>query len=119
MINVKDQVYKALTKVSDNVTDNYPSDWSKVEYPIIIYKEEDNRVYEWTDEKEDKSYLRYFIEIWDKQSTSSITLAVDQQMSKLGLKRILCQDDNQPGWKHKIMRYEGVIDVSNQIVYQD
>ena len=119
MINVKDQVYKALTDVTDNVTDNYPSDWSKETYPIIIYKEEDNKVYEWTDEKEYKSYLRYYIEIWDKKSTSVTALDVDKAMSKLGLKRILCQDDNHPEWKHKIMRYEGIIDVISGIVYQN
>ena len=29
MINVKDEVYKALLNVTDNVTDSYPKDWAK------------------------------------------------------------------------------------------
>ena len=120
MINVKDQIYNALLKVTENVTDSYPADdesWAKL--PVIIYCEEDNKVVEWTDEKEDKSYLRYRIEIYDKQSTSLTALAVDNAISSLGLKRCLCQDANEPGWKHKVMRYEGIIDVESQYVYQN
>lgn len=117
MINVKDQVYSALLNVTGNVTDDYPSDWDNL--PAINYCEEDNKVVEWTDEKEDKSYLRYRVEIWDKKSTSLTALAVDEEMAKLGLKRILCQDANVPEWKHKIMRYEGIIDVVTQYVYQN
>ena len=117
MINVKDQVYNALLKVDENVSDAYPEEW--VNFPQIIYCEEDNRVFEWTDEKEDKSYLRYRVEIWDKKSTSTTAVKVDAEMAKLGLKRIACTDDNSPGYKHKIMRYEGIIDVSTQIVYQN
>lgn len=117
MINVKDQVYEALLHVNSNVMDSYPVEW--VTFPAIIYCEEDNRVTEWTDDKEDKSYLRYRVEIWDKKSTSLTAIAVDREMAKLGLKRILCQDDNAPDYKHKIMRYEGIIDVETEIVYQN
>ncbi len=117
MINVKDQVYNALLKVHENVSDAYPAEWKN--FPNIIYCEEDNRVYEWTDEKEDKSYLRYRVEIWHTKSTSQLAIAVDREMSQLGLKRTLCQDDNGPDYKHKIMRYEGIIDVMSQVVYQN
>ena len=61
MINVKDEVYKALLKVTDNVTDCYPKDWAKE--LAIQYMEEDNKVVEYTDMKEQKAYVRYRIDI--------------------------------------------------------
>ena len=62
MLNVKDQVYEALCKVTDNVTDAYPRDWEKD--VAIQYMEEDNRVVEFTDMEEQKAYCRYRIDIW-------------------------------------------------------
>ena len=48
MVNVKDQVYKAITEqnITENVSDGYPKDWATL--PAIQYMEEDNSVYEWT-----------------------------------------------------------------------
>lgn len=115
MINVKDQIYNALCGVCDNVSDSYPSDWSV--FPIIEYIEEDNKVYEFT-EQEDKSYVRYKIDIWHDKSTSELALKVDEHMASLGLRRILCQDVEDE-IKHKVMRYEGIIDNITQIVYQN
>ncbi len=40
----------------------YPSDWATL--PAIQYVEENNKVYEWTDGEESKSYLRYKIDVW-------------------------------------------------------
>lgn len=117
MINVKDQVYSALKDITKNVNDSYPSEW--VELPAIQYVEEDNRVYEFTDGQEDKSYIRYRVDIWHNRSTSEFALEVDKKISALGLKRTLCQDAPEPnGLKHKVMRYEGVIDNITQFVYQ-
>ena len=53
MKNVKDQIYAALCKVADNVTDVYPANWAQ--FPVIQYTEEDNSVIEHTDNKEDKA----------------------------------------------------------------
>lgn len=117
MINVKDQIYNALKSICENVSDSYPSEWSKL--PAIQYVEEDNRVYEFTDGQEDKSYIRYKIDIWHNRSTSEYALEVDRRISSLGLTRILCQDVADPsGLKHKVMRYEGVIDNTTEFVYQ-
>lgn len=118
MINVKDEVYKAIKDICGNVSDSYPSQWTNL--PAICYTEEDNKVYEWTDGQEDKSYLRYKIDIWNNKSTSKYALGVDSALSKLGLRRTLCQDVADPsGLKHKVMRYEGIIDTATQFMYQN
>ena len=118
MINVKDQVYHALSAITENVSDLYPQTWTVL--PAIQYTEEENCVYTKTDEKEQYSYLRYRIEIWDTTSTSPTALDVDEAVSALGLTRTACQDVADPtGMRHKVMRYEGVIDVNTQVVYWD
>ncbi len=117
MINVKDQVFDAIKDICENVSDSYPADWANL--PAIQYVEEDNKVYEWTDGEESKSYLRYKIDIWHNKSTSDTTLTVDKAISALGLRRTMCQDVADPsGLRHKVLRYEGIVDVNTQMVYQ-
>lgn len=116
MINIKPIIKKELDKVSSNVNDTYPSDWST--FPIIQYVEEDNKTHTKTDDKEQEAYIRYKIDIWHNRSTSDIAMAVDKVISELGLKRIQCLDTPEPNQlKHKVMRYEGIIDVNNMRVY--
>ena len=118
MINVKDQFYKAIKDVTENVSDGYPKEWAKL--PAIQYMEEDNSVAEFTDGREQKAHLLYRVDIWDNRSTSLTAMAVDEEVSKLGLKRIQCNDVDDPsGLKHKVMRYEGIIDIENQMVYNN
>lgn len=115
MKNVKDQVYAALNAVFENVTDQYPNDWGAL--PAVQYTEEDNKVYERTD-KEEKAYVRYRVDIWNTKSTSEAALQVDAALSALNLVRILCKDTPDPsGMKHKVMRYEGIIDMESERVY--
>ena len=115
MKNVKDQVYAALAAVFDNVSDQYPSSWANL--PAVQYVEEDNKVHEKTD-REEKSYVRYRIDIWDAKSTSQAALKVDEALSALGLVRATCQDAPDPsGLKHKLMRYEAIIDMWTDEVY--
>lgn len=116
MINVKDQVYDAIKGITENVSDGYPKDWGKL--PAIQYTEEDNSVVEWVDGKESKAHLLYKVDIWNNDSTSLVALEVDKAISALGLRRCACGDVADPsGMKHKVMRYEGIIDVDNQMVY--
>jgi len=116
MKNVKDQVFAALDSEFDKVTDQYPKDWADL--PAVQYAEEDNKVYEHTGEGECKSYVRYRIDIWHNRSTSEAALSVDKALSALGLVRTLCQDAPDPsGLKHKVMRYEAIIDMENDNVY--
>lgn len=116
MINVKDQVYNALQAVNANVSDIYPTNWATL--PALQYTEEANNVVTKTDEREQLAYLRYRIDIWHNGSTSATAVAVDAAMSPLGLTRIECQDVPDPsGMRHKQMRYEGTIDINNEVVY--
>lgn len=116
MKNVKDQVYAALDTVFENVSDQYPKDWADL--PALQYVEEENRVHEHTGEGECKSYVRYRVDIWHNRSTSEAAMNVDKALSVLGLVRTACQDVPDPsGLKHKLMRYEAIIDMENDFVY--
>ena len=118
MINVKDKVYDALCKKLENVSDTYPKEWSNL--PAVQYVEEENKVVEYTDGKEQKAYCRYRVDIWHNQSTSDSALLVDAAISGLGLLRTQCSDVDDPsGLKHKVMRFEMVIDVNTEEVYHE
>lgn len=118
MINAKDKVYGKLCSVCDNVTDVYPGDWENL--PAIQYTEEENTIYQKVDGAESMSKLRYRIDIWDNKSTTAMSIAVDEVMSELGLNRVTCSDVEDPSRRrHKLMRYEGVIDNETELVYWD
>lgn len=118
MINVKDQIYEAIKNLTENVGDSYPRDWGTL--PAIQYCEEENKVYECTDDKEQSSYIRYRFDVWNNVSTSEMAVQIDECVSKLGLKRTQCTDVEDPsGLKHKQMRYEGIIDVDTFFVNHD
>ncbi len=128
MKNIKEQVYAALAEAigENRVTDQYPNNWANL--PAVQYTEEDNKVYEHTGEGETKAYVRYRVDIWHNSSTSQTAAAVDAVLGKpmtvpegtepLGFVRTLCQDAPDPsGLKHKVMRYEAIIDMENDYVY--
>lgn len=116
MINVKDIIYSELSKILNNFSDAYPQSWSDL--PAVQYIEEDNKVEEFTDEKEQSSYIRYRIDIWDNKSTSETACNIDGVMSKLGFLRTYCADVPDPsGLKHKQMRYEAIIDCDKKFIY--
>lgn len=116
MKNVKDQVYKALSKKFENVTDSYPENFTDL--PAVQLMEEENKVYEHTKQGEQKAYIRYRIDIWNNKSTSEAALAADEAIAELGLVRTSCQDAADPSkMKHKVMRYEGIVDMHSENVY--
>lgn len=119
MINVKDQVYRALVRVAPNASDMYPlSPPADDELPLVVYCEEANNVYEKTDDEEQKATLRYRIDIFDKKSTSATAQAIDAEVSALGLTREECYDvQDATEYRHKCMRYGGVIDVTTESMY--
>nr|DAS29612.1 MAG TPA: tail component [Caudoviricetes sp.] len=117
MINIKPVIYKELQKVADNVTDTYPDDWEN--FPVVIFLEEQNKPGEWYDEKERKSNIRYKVDIFDKDSTSGLAVEIDKIFASLGLRRTDCQDVPDPSHlRHKLMRFEGIVDLNSQLVYQ-
>lgn len=117
MINVKPIIYKELQKIADNVTDTYPEDWES--YPVVIYLEEQNKPYEVYDGKEQKAEIRYKIDIFDVGSTSATAVAIDAVFMSLGMRRTQSVDTPDPGHlKHKVMRFEGVVDLNSELVYQ-
>ena len=118
MITGTDRVYATLKDICETESDGFPS--HRETFPAIAYVEGENSVYEWTDGKEDKSKLRYKIDIFNTASTSALAVEVDKRMSKLGLRRTACQDvTDLSELKHKVMRYEGIIDNETELVYQN
>lgn len=116
MINVKDIVYKGLSQKNKNVSDAYPQNWADL--PAVQYVEEENKVADFTDDKEQSSFIRYRIDIWDNKSTSQTACDVDEVMAGLGFLRTSCSDAPDPsGLKHKQMRYEAIIDCDKQFIY--
>lgn len=116
MINIKPTIYQKLKEVTDNVSDVYPQDWEK--FPIVIYLEEENKPYEYTDDKEQKSFLRYKVDIFDKDSTSELAVKVNDVFESVGLRRTSSIDLADSYLRHKVMRFEGVLDLKSRIVYQ-
>lgn len=116
MINVKDIVYAELSKKFENLSDQYPQSFSNL--PAVQYVEEENHVYEFVDDKEESSYIRFRVDIWNNVSTSQNAVDVDDVMARLGFKRISCGDVPDPsGLKHKQMRYEAIIDCDKKFIY--
>lgn len=109
VVSIKDIVYQALYKVCENVFDVHIDD--SASFPAIRLLEEENKVNEWTDNKEQSTYIRYRIDIWDETNTTELALAVDQQIAQdIGLVRIQCLDvAESSALKHKTIRYEGII----------
>lgn len=124
MVNVKEKVYTALQPLAGDVSDSWPSDWQRTE-PRIIYTEEENKSWERSGKKTTKSYVRIKVDIFCYQSsTSDLACQVDnvlafnaQDDSGLGMTRTFCGDDNGSEWKHKVMRYEAIVDENNQSFY--
>lgn len=115
MLNKKEEIYAAIKDITRNVGDSYPAEWEKL--PAIQYVEEENRVQYWTDNREQSSYVRYRIDIWDRVSTSVLAVEVDRKIAALGFKRTQCTDVDDPnGYKHKVMRYEGIINMQDDRV---
>ena len=120
MINFKDKIYDELLRVTQNVSDLYPGNWEQL--PAIQYTEEANNVTLKTDDAEQRVYLSYRIDIYDRGSTSLTAVAVDEVISPLGLVRTLCEDSPAPdpaGYRHKVMRYEGIYDIENDMMCWD
>lgn len=120
MINIKAIIKTALDSVCDNVCDGYPSDWEQ--FPIISIEEEYNVPHTITDDTEQISTIRYRIDVWNmNESASDLAIKAEQALFNLGLVRSFGADapEHRPGLKHKILRFEGDIDVNTLHVYHN
>lgn len=117
MINIKPTIYKELEKIAENVTDTYPDDWEH--FPVVIFLEEENKPYEIYSDKEQKSNIRYKVDIFNNDSTSALALKIDEIFSKLGLMRTSSLDVPDPSHlRHKTMRFEGIVDLNSELVFR-
>lgn len=116
MINIKPLIYQELSKLTANVTDTYPDDWET--FPVVIFLEEQNKPYDYYDDREQKSEIRYKIDVFDKASTSDLSVKINEVFAKLGLKRMDATDVPEASHlKHKVMRFEGIVDINTEQVY--
>lgn len=117
MINIKPIIYKELEKVAENVTDTYPDDWEN--FPVVIFLEEENKPYEIYGDKEQKSNVRYKVDIFNNDSTSALAMKIDEIFSNLGLMRTSSLDVPDPSHlRHKTMRFEGIVDLNSELVFR-
>lgn len=110
MINITPIIGNKLKTVCDNVSGSYPKKWEK--FPIVIFTEEDNKTVT-SDGKEFVAYIRYRIDIYNTKSCSDIAIKIDEVMESMGLTRSFCSNAPDPNYQHKVMRYEGRLDVRN------
>lgn len=117
MISVKSEIYKELKKINDNTTDGYPHDWENT--PVVVYLEEENRPHEITDDGEKSSEMKYSVHIYSDGSNTDLAIQINNVFAKLGLFRTSSTDvpDNER-FRHKHMRFEGIVDIESLIVYQ-
>ncbi len=118
MINYKPEIVKILKRITNNVSETYPDEWT--ELPIIIYEEENNTPHTTTSVGESMTLLRYRIDIYSNESTSVLKSKLNDEMTSVGFTRVFSVDTNDiSNRRHTIMRYEGVIDLDNNKIYKN
>ena len=115
---MKDVIYAGLSEVfgADKVSDEYPYQWKSG--TAVQLTEEQNKVLEYDSTAgETKSYLRYRIDVYGDKNTSPDVLKVNKVLAGIGFKRTDCMDVPSPGLHHKLMRYEAIYDLENDVLY--
>lgn len=117
MYGVKPQI-KALLEAIEGVTvsDAYPKDFTKL--PHISFYEQVNTDYL----KRGPEHLTEIvlqIDVWHNRSTGFLAQEVNEKMNSIGFRREFTADVPDPnGVKHKTMRFRGIVDARNLLVYQ-
>ncbi|MFM1581212.1 hypothetical protein ABGF48_03275 [Helcococcus bovis] len=117
MINFKPELVTLLKQVNNNVAESWTDEWTRT--PIIIYEEEANEPYTLATKGEVLTLLRYRIDIYSKSSTSSLKLAINDKLTERGFTRLQSIDNNDENWRHSIMRFEGVIDLTTKKIFKN
>lgn len=118
MYSAFDLIYTELSKVFNNVYCQYPNTWEQ--FPNIQITEEDNSVAERINTTETYTYLRYRIDIWEKEDIFDNLKDIDKIIGNdIGFKRTQCIKVDDPNYVHYIMRYEGYINGDNDTIYDE
>lgn len=118
MINFKPELVGLLKSVSNNVVETFPNDWADL--PVLVYEEENNTPHTVTTQGEAMTLLRYRIEIYSNESTSSLKTQINAKLTERGFTRVFSQDMNDiNGRRHTVLRYEGVVDLENNKIYKN
>ena len=120
MINIKPLILQTLELVPgvNQVCYAWPDDFEDI--PCITYKIEDNSVNTKTDKVEKLTNIRFQIDVWTISASDNSTLAglVDAMFQEMGFERNLYNDFKDGAYVHGVMKYHGVIDSRNNLVYQ-
>lgn len=122
MISIKAEVYQGLVSAFEplgiQVFDYFPDELEQ--FPLIVYLEENNVPHEIVDGEEVTSHITYRVDVWASDSTTEYALMINDVFSKFGIRRITSTDaPDVSGLKHKLMKFEGVVDVKTKIVYSN
>lgn len=117
MYNIKPTVNQLLESIvgEDNVSDSYPDDFTNL--PQISFYEQFNNDHL----KKGPELLTEIviqIDIWHNRSTGELAKQVNEKMNSIGFRREFMADVPDPKVKHKTMRFKGIVDKRNLIVYQ-
>jgi hypothetical protein len=117
MYDVKPTINKLLEEIvgEDKVSDAYPEDFTNP--PYISFYEQFNKDYI----KKGPEYLTEIviqIDIWHNRSTGALAQQINEKMNSIGFRREFARDIPDPNVKHKTMRFRGIVDKRNQLVYQ-
>ncbi|WIF95016.1 hypothetical protein [Caminicella sporogenes] len=116
MYDIKPQIFNLLKEIEGvTISDAYPKDFSKL--PHISFYEQFNRDY-LKKGTEKLTEIVIQIDIWHRRSAGAIAKAVDEKMNSIGFRREFAADIPDPVVKHKTMRYRGIVDKKNLLVYQ-
>lgn len=122
MISVKAEVYQGLVSVFEplgiQVFDYFPDELEQ--FPLVVYLEENNVPHEIVDGEEVTSHITYRVDVWSSDSTTEYALTINDVFAKFGIRRITSTDaPDVSGLKHKLMKFEGIVDVKTKIVYSN
>ncbi|MCG7406780.1 hypothetical protein MH117_05060 [Paenibacillus sp. ACRRX] len=117
MYDIKANVNTLLSSITGiTVSDAYPKDFNKL--PHISFYEIANSD-PLTIANSPLTDINIQIDIWHNRSTGQLASDVDMKMNSIGFRRSFASDVPDPsGVKHKTMRYKGVVDARNGMVYQ-
>lgn len=116
MINIDADVGNALKTVGNNVVNGYPKDWKT--FPIISFTEETNIPHMLSNAGERHSKIRYRIDLWGTASVNNLAKSVNDALFLLGFNRTQSMNVDDENYKHKLMRFELVIDNETKQTYQ-